>query len=211
MSRAEGVDDGGFPIYTDKNVRKVNAMRRAFSTPASDTPIIPTKGQALFTTAESLNDEPTSCANCIFYNSTAETCSLIGPRIPIKRFVYPKEATVDSKQIEYWPCCGMHEHGKPNTGAAIYRNSDDPDYLDLVWINAPKVGQEYGGANCGGVNGGDDCDHYLTEGKEEKWNSATGFCRALQTDVAAGDVCCLWQDDDELKWRDAVKIIKELL
>lgn len=211
MSRTDlKVESGGFPIFTDKQTRKVNAMRRAFSTPASDTPIIPTKGQALFVTAESMNNEPTSCYNCIFYNKGRD-CALIGARIPIRKLTYPKEPTADSKQIEYWPCCGMHEYGEPNTGTPVYRSTDDPDYLDLVWINAPRVGLELSGANCGGVNNGDDCDHYITNGKEEKWESATGFCRALQTDVAAGDVCCLWGDDDELKWRDAVKIIRELL
>lgn len=211
VSRADIVESGGFPIYTDKNVRKVNAMRRAFSTPASDTPIIPTKGQALFTTAESMHNEPSSCYNCVFYNSASATCALIGPRIPIRKFIYPLQPSADSKQVEYWPCCGMQQYGEPNSATAVYRASNDPDYMDLVWINAPRVGQEHGGANCGGCDGGDDCDHYLTDGKEEKWDSATGFCRALQTEVACGDVCTLWGDDDELHWRDAVKIQKELL
>lgn len=205
------IEQGGFPIYTDKQVRKVNAMRRAFSTPDSDTPIVPTKGQALFTTAESLNNEPTSCYNCIFYNSAALTCALIGPRVPIRKLVYPVRATADSKPVEYWPCCGMHQYGDANSGAAVYRANNDPDYLDLVWINASKVGQEHGGANCGGCDGGDDCDHYITSDDKPKWDSPTGFCRALQTEVACGDVCALWSDDDELKWRDAVKIQRELL
>lgn len=211
MTRADKIGDGGFPIYEGKAIRKINAMRRAWSLPASDRPIVPTKGQALFTTAESMNNEPSSCANCIFYNVDPGSCQLIGPRIPIKKFIYPKEATADSKQIEYWPCCGMQQYGQPNRGSALYRATNDPDYMDLVWINAPKVGQEQGGANCGGTCGGDDCDHYLVDGDVAKWDSPTGFCRALQTDVACGDICCLWQDDDELKWREAVKIINELL
>jgi len=211
MTRADNIEDGGFPVYEGKNIRKVNAMRRAWSLPASTSPVVPTKGQALFTTAESMNNEPASCANCIFYNVSPGSCQLIGSRIPIKKFVYPKEATADSKQIEYWPCCGMQQYGEPNRGPAKYRATNDPDYMDLVWINAPKVGQEIGGANCGGTNGGDDCDHYIVEGDTAKWDCPTGFCRALQTDVACGDICSLWGDDDELKWREAVKIINELL
>ena len=203
------IEQGGFPIYAANNLRKINAIRRAISQPASDSPVIPTKGQALFTTAEEMHDEPASCYNCQFYNQKAQRCALIGPRIPIRKLTYPKEPTQDSKPIEYWPCCSMQLYGQPNSGDAVYRASSDPDYLDLVWINAPKPGQEMGGANCGGSSGGDDCDHYLTEGKEEKWDSITGFCRALQTTVASGDVCSLWQDDDRLHWREAVKLIRE--
>lgn len=210
MSRVDEVESGGFPIYNEKQVRKVNAMRRAWSLPSSDSPVVPTKGQVLFTTAESMNNEPASCANCIFYNY-GKDCSLIGQRIPIRRFVYPATATADSKQIEYWPCCGMQQHGEPNKGTPVYRATNDPDYMDLIWINAPKIGLDISGANCGGCCDGDDCDHFQTDGDKEKWNSPTGFCRVLQTDVANGDVCTAWQDDDELKWREAVKIIQELL
>jgi hypothetical protein len=203
------IEPGGFPVYAKRNLPKINAIRRAISQPDYDSPIVPTKGQALFTTAEEMNDEPASCANCQFYNQKAETCALIGPRIPIRKFTYPKESTGDSKPIEYWPCCSMQLYGSGNNGDAVYRAQSDPDYLDLVWINAARPGQDFGGANCGGCDGGDDCDHYITEGKEEKWESATGFCRALQTTVACGDVCSLWQDDDEIRWREAVKIIRE--
>jgi hypothetical protein len=203
--------DGGFPIYGQKNLPKINAMRMAFSVPTSTTPVVNTKGEALFTTAEELHDEPASCYNCQFYNEKAETCSLMGRRTKIRKFIWPKAGSPDAKQIEYWPCCSMQFYGEPNKSEATYRTfAADPDYMGLIWINAPKPGQEYGGANCGGVNGGDDCDHYLTEGKEEKWESLTGFCRALQCEVAAGDVCCQWRDDDKLEWQDAQRVLGEL-
>jgi hypothetical protein len=202
------IEKGGFPIYADKQIQKINAIRRAISLPAVTSPVIPNKGQALFTTSEEMNDEPASCYNCQFYNEKAETCSIIGPRIKIRKILYPQEATDDSKPVEYWPCCSMQLYGKPNAETA-YRASSDPDYLDLVWINASKPGQEHGGANCGGCQGGDDCDHYITSGKKAKWESPTGFCRALQVTVACGDVCSLWQDDDELRWREASKLIEE--
>jgi hypothetical protein len=103
----------------------------------------------------------------------------------------------------------MQLYGKPNDAEAVYRSRSDPDYIDLVWINAGKPGQAHGGANCGGCSGGDDCDHYIVEGKKAKWDSPTGFCRALQVTVACGDVCSLWDDDDELHWREAQKLIEE--
>lgn len=203
------IKPGGFPIYEEKNLPKINAIRRAISLPAVKSPIIPTKGQALFTTAEEMNDEPASCYNCQFYNQKAESCAILGPRQKIRKILYPPRATADAQPVEYWPCCSMQLYGKPHDGEAVYRASSDPDYLDLVWINASKPGQEHGGANCGGCKGGDDCDHYLTEGTKAKWDSPTGFCRALQTTVACGDVCSLWGDDDELRWREAQKIIEE--
>jgi hypothetical protein len=200
------IESGGFPLYDEKILPKVNAMRRALSLPASESVPIASKGDVLFTTAEEMNDEPSSCANCIFYNE-GKSCSLIGERIKIRKFTYPREATADSKPVEYWPCCGMHYFGVPNTSAPTYKGTADPDYMGLIWINAAKPGQEHGGANCGGCNGGDDCDHYIVDGKEAKWDSPTGFCRVLQTNVACGDVCASWRDDDQLGWREAQKII----
>jgi hypothetical protein len=204
------IEKGGFPIYEDKKqFLKINAIRRAVSLPAVSTPIIPNKGQAMFTTAEEMHNEPSSCMNCQFWNEKAFTCQIIGPRIKVRKILYPKLETDDSKPIEYWPCCSMQFYGKPNGGDAIYRGATDPDYLDLLWINAPKPGQEHGGANCGGCDGGDDCDHYIVEGNKAKWDSPTGFCRALQVTVGCGDVCALWDDDDELPWREAQKLIAE--
>lgn len=195
------IEKGGFPVYDEKQLPKINAMRRAASLPDVKSPLIPSKGQALFTTAEEMNDEPASCLNCQFYNQKAETCVLIGARTKIRK--------IECEGIEYWPCCSMQLFGKPNHEKAVYRASSDPDYLGLTWINAGKTGQHHGGANCGGCAGGDDCDHYLTSGTQAKWDSPTGFCRALQTTVACGDVCSLWQDDDMMDWRTAQKHIGE--
>lgn len=204
------IEEGGFPVYDSKQIRKINAMRRAFSSPDTIEPVIPTKGDALFTTAEEMHDEPASCYNCQFYNEKAETCGIIGSRTPVRKITYPLAATADSKQIEYWPCCGMQLYGETNKGPAVYRSTSDPDYLGLVWINAEKPGQAQGGANCGGCNGGDDCDRYVTEGTKPKWETPTGFCRALQTTVACGDVCSLWRDDDILTWQAAQRLIGEI-
>jgi len=204
------ISTGGFPIYGEKQLRKVNAMRRAFSAPESSSAVVNTKGEALFVTAEEMNDEPASCYNCQFYNEKAQTCQIIGKRHIIKKLTWPKKETPDAKQIEYWPCCSMQLYGKPNQGEAKYLSSSDADYMGLIWINASEVGQQYGGANCGGSNGGDDCDHYTTDSGKAKWDSPTGFCRALQTTVACGDVCCQWRDDDTLNWQDAMRLIGEI-
>ena len=211
MSRSDlKILDGGFPVYGDAQLRKINAMRRAFSAPDSLDPVVNTKGEALFVTGEEMNNEPSSCYNCQFYNEKVKTCGLIGPRKIVLKFVWPKEATADSKQIEYWPDCSMHLFGETNKGAPVYYSNSDPDYIGLIWINAPKPGLPHGGANCGGANGGDDCDHYTTDGEKPKWESPTGFCRALQTTVACNDDCAQWRDDDTLQWQDAQRLIKDL-
>lgn len=200
MSRGDlHIEPGGFPVYGPAQIGKVNAMRRAKSLPEVDTPIIPTKGEALFTTAEEMHNEPASCDNCAFYDHPGRECNLIGPR--------PKIQKITKDGIDYWPCCSMHTYS-PEPLDLPTIGPGDPDYMGLTYINAAKVGQKHGGANCGGCDGGDDCDHYIVEGKMEKWESPTGFCRALQTTVACGDVCSLWRDDDELPWREAVKIIE---
>src|SRR5882762_1854128 len=106
MSRSDlKIIDGGFPVYGTKNLSKINAMRMAFSAPDSQSAVVNTKGEALFVTAEELNNEPASCYNCQFYNETAQTCGLIGKRHTIRKITWPKQATADAKQIEYWPCC----------------------------------------------------------------------------------------------------------
>lgn len=208
MSRKDlQIEEGGFPIYSAKQLPKIEAMRRAKSLPDVYSPIIPSKGQALFTTEEEMHDEPASCYNCQFYIESAERCALIGPRVPIRKLTYPEEKTADAIPIEYWPCCSMQLRGETKK-EEYYLTTCDPDSLDLTYINAPKPGQKLGGANCGGCNGGDDCDSYLVDGAVEKWESPTGFCRALQLTVACGDVCSLWEDDDQLHWRDALKIIQ---
>jgi hypothetical protein len=102
----------------------------------------------------------------------------------------------------------MHEHGEPNYGVEAFRGANSPTTLGLLWINAPRVGLEYGGANCGGCNGGDDCDFYMTD-IDDKREAPTGFCRVLQSEVANGDVCAAWNDDDKVDWQQAQAILAE--
>jgi hypothetical protein len=203
MSRDLEIEKGGFPLYAEKNLPKINAMRRVFSQPDFHGVPIIQPGQVLFDTAESIHDEPTSCYNCRTQNPRTLTCKRIGPELLVKKFI---RGGKDGNPIEYWPCCGMHDYGEPSDGACFAH--DDPTYLGLVWINAPEVGQAHGGANCAGINGGDDCDSYFTRDSKAKWESTTGFCRVLQKTVAAGDVCAAWQDDDEVSWQEAQQILK---
>ena len=197
------IENGGFPLYDEKNLPKVNAMRRVMSRPDFHGVPILQPSDVLFTTGESMQDHPASCYNCRTQNPKSLTCKRIGPEILVKKFT---RGGTDGNPIEFFPCCGMHDFGEPSEG--IFFTRDDPDYLGLVWINAPKVGQQFGGANCAGVNGGDDCDHYIVEGKKAKWDSVTGFCRVLQKNVAAADVCTAWTDDDVVSWREAAQWIK---
>ena len=196
-----------FLVYKLKHLRKVNAQRRALSQPTlAGVPVLQ-KGKVLYVTAAEMDNEPASCSNCIFYNKLG-SCQLIGPHVIVRKLVYPPRATPDAKPIEYWPCCGMHTFGQPNAGEEKFLAASDPAELDLVWINAPSVGLEHGGANCGGENGGDDCDHYMIAG-DDKRDARSGFCRVLQCEVQNGDVCSAWTDDDELSWDRAQNILKE--
>lgn len=194
-------------IYRAEDLRKVNSMRRANSQPTLTGVPVLSKEKVLFVGTAEMNNEPASCYNCVFYNSGA-SCQLIGPHVPICKFTYPRSATSDSKPIEYWPCCGMHQFGNPNFGPPRFIAANDPASLDLLWINAPSVGLEQGGANCGGSNGGDDCDHYTTP-TGDKRDAPHGFCRVLQCEVMNGDVCSAWDDDDKLSWNKAQAILKE--
>jgi hypothetical protein len=200
----------GFPVYDNRHLRKVNALRMASSTvgvPDTSVPVLDA-GQVGYLTAEEMNDIPCSCYHCTIYNKEAGTCGYMGPNIPVKKFIWPKESTADVKKIEYWPVCGAADPGEPHQGEAHYRLFPfrDPDNLGFGWINAPKIGLEYSGANCGGGNDGDDCDYYLIE-SGTKWDSATGWCRVMQKPVANGDVCACWTDDDWLDWRKGVEIL----
>jgi len=199
----------GFPIYKSKNLAKVNSLRRAASLVSIESPPILDKAQVLFSTSEERNGEPCSCYNCEFFNAGA-SCYFFGPGVNIRKFVYPPAPTADAKQIEYWPVCGLQHYGKPNKGRERFADHlADPDNSGLCWINAPRVGQEYGGANCGGTNGGDDCDYYDCEG-DDKRAAPTGTCRVIQTPVANGDVCAAWKDDDLIGWREAQTLLQEL-
>ena len=190
---------GGFPKYGSKQLGKVNAMRRANTQPDfMGIPIIH-DADVLYVKASEIGNKPASCYTCIFKNSKAGTCRLIGPSVLVQKFI--KEG------IEYWPCCGKHTYGTPNKEEAEYCTGENPSGLGLIWINAPYTAADYGGANCGGRSGGDDCDHYMTE-SDNKREVPKAFCRVLRHEVANGDVCCAWRDDDELDWEKAQNILQ---
>ena len=202
-----------FLVYKLKHLRKVNAQRRALSQPSVDFVPVLTKGQVLYVpagkmTAAGGDCAPASCYNCASYNY-GKSCMRIGQEIEVRKFTYPTRVTRDAEPIEYWPCCGMWDKGEPNREEETFVSANDPSDLGLIWINAPEVGQEYGGANCGGQNGGDDCDNYITEGSDKR-KEPTAFCRVLQAEVENGAVCAAWADDDQMTWQQAQNILKEL-
>lgn len=196
----------GFLVYEPENLRKINSIRRVISKPDAKLPPILNNGQVLFSAAEDAHGEPRSCYNCTFYNY-GRSCGLMGPEIQIRKFIWPTKATADSKQIEYWPVCGYWISGDPNYGEESFRAHISPEDAGLIWINAPKVGQKYGGSNCGGQNGGDDCDYWMTD-VADKREADTGFCRVLQRDTRNTECCACWQDDDRLSWQDAQERFK---
>ena len=159
--------------------------------------------QVMYTRASAMGGKPASCYTCQFQQSDL-TCGLLGSAIKVAKVTGHEDS---GDPIEYWPCCDMHDYGPANTGRPAYRNPlSKPDEVGLVWINAPKVGQAFGGANCGGDNGGDDCDHYLVS-SGEKWDNPQGVCRVLQHSVDNGDVCTAWWDDDILEWQEAQNLM----
>jgi hypothetical protein len=197
----------GFLLYKLKDIRKVNAQRDVLSQPhLRGVPVI-TKAEALYVSASEMHDEPASCYNCVRYNYD-RSCGIIGKGVPIRKFTYPEKSSDTEKAIEYWPCCGMHEYGQPNYGPEEFGTTNDPGGIGLGWINAPEPGVAHGGANCGGQNGGDDCDHYLTT-IDDKREAPTGFCRVLQMDVENGAVCGCWRDDDWVTYDRGINIIRE--
>lgn len=198
-----------FMVFRAEQLRKVNAQRRAASQPTiTDVPTL-TKGQVMYVPEGQMQGEPSTCYNCAFYNYD-RSCRLLGPKVSIKKFIYPQKATADAKRIEYWPCCGEWTRGEPNYGSEQFLGQlSSPDSVGLGWINAPEPGQDMGGANCGGKDGGDDCDHYITEGFDKR-AEPTAFCRVLQSQVECGAVCCAWMDDDWLTYDRAQNILREL-
>jgi hypothetical protein len=196
----------GFPEYGSEQLDKVNSMRADKTQPDFMGIPILKDGQVMLMSAEALGSKPASCATCTFKNADEENCMLLGPEITVSTVIGDEEY---GDPIEYWPCCSMHNYGENQTGEAQYLEPlKSPDELGLIWINASEPGQKYGGANCGGVNGGDDCDHYQVK-QGEKWDNPTGFCRVLQKEVGAGQVCAAWGDDDELSWQEAQQLLEK--
>lgn len=198
----------GFLVYTAETLKKINAQRRAGSRPDIYTVPTPSKGEVMFVPSASMGGEPATCYNCHFFNY-GKSCMLIGPWTKVKKFTYPVRETADAKPIEYWPCCSMWDRGEPNYGPEMFTAANDPELLGLIWINAPEVGQDIGGASCGGENGGDDCDHYMTEGNDKRLEPK-GFCRVLQTTIENGAVCAQWRDDDLLERMRVQDILNDL-
>jgi hypothetical protein len=197
----------GFLTYRAKNLRKINSIRRVISAPDAKLPPILNNGQVLFSSAESANCEPRSCYNCQFYNY-GRSCKLLGPNIEIHKLIWPPKPTLDSKQIEYWPVCGYWMYGDPAYGKEDFKEYPiTPDDAGLCWINAPEMGLEASGSCCGGQQGGDDCDYFMTS-VADKRQADTGFCRVLQRDTNNMDCCTAWNDDDLVSWRTALERFK---
>lgn len=196
----------GFLSYKTEHLRKVNAIRRIISAPDAKLPPILNNGQVLFSAADDADNEPRSCYNCPFFNYE-RSCMLMGEGIEIHKLIWPPEATSDSKRIEYWPVCGYWVIGEPNYGREKFIASISPDDAGLGWVNAPEVGQIMGGTCCGGRNGGDDCDLWMTGGSDKR-DEDTGFCRVLQCDTNNMDCCGCWIDDDWVSWQTAQERFK---
>jgi hypothetical protein len=208
MSRAGlKIEDGGFPIYADRNLPKINAWRRAASMPDLRQAPVLTKGQVLFSTGESAHHEPRSCFNCPMYFESAARCKYFGGRIKLHKFTVGEQ---DKNPIEYWPVCGYWTYGKPSEGEPQFLESKiDPEDAGLGWTNAPRPGMPLSGTCCGGGEGGDDCDYWFTAGDEAKWNASIGTCRVLQTLTANMDCCAAWTDDDWIPWQTAQQFQKD--
>lgn len=186
---------------------KWNAERDIRSRLQSDDLPIMDKGQVQFKTGESCSLQPASCYNCVFMNRD-NTCAIMSPEIRVEKFVWPEQPKTGEIQIEYWPWCGRHTWGRPPQSDPYHCADEDPNDLGLTWINAPSLGLKYGGANCGGTNGGDNCDNYQSDEKPDQ--SHVGFCRVLQQNVRPDDRCAAWQDDDEVTWQRAQEVLKGL-
>ena len=192
----------GFPEYGASELPKVNTMRSDKTQPDFMGVPILHDGQVMLCTAEAIGNKPASCYTCTFYDGDSK-CGLMGPSIVVAKVTGDQEY---KNPIEYWPCCSMHNFGEPND--CEIEPFKSPESLGLIWINASKPGQPYGGANCAGVEGGDDCDHFQVK-QGEKWDSESGFCRVLQHEVGAGQVCAAWGDDDILNWNDAQQLLQK--
>jgi hypothetical protein len=204
MGRDENkpAETGGFIEYDERQLPKVDSMRRDKTQPDFFGVPILKDSDVGFVTSAQIGDKPASCYTCHRQLSNF-TCKLLGPEITVKTVIGHEES---GDPIEYWPCCSVHEYGDPEKEISYKEKLSSPDELGLIWINAPEVGQEFGGANCAGVEGGDDCDHYIVK-SGDKWENPQAYCRVLGHQVEAGDVCAAWRDDDELPWQEAQQLL----
>jgi hypothetical protein len=196
------VEPGGFVVYDEDQLAKIDSMRRDKSQPDFYGIPILHDSDVGFVKASEIGNLPASCYTCQKQNPD-ETCYLLGPEIKVAKVTGHADS---GDPIEYWPCCSSHQFGEQAKEVSYSAEVSSPDTLGLIWINAPEVGQKFSGANCAGVEGGDDCDHYLVE-SGEKWDNPQGVCRVLQHSVGAGDVCSAWRDDDELSWDEAQQLM----
>lgn len=194
-------EPGGFIEYGPEQLAKVDSMRRDKSQPdLMGIPILHDE-DAMYRRASEIGDKPASCYTCTMMKD--DTCSLLGPGVSTKKVTGSRES---GDPIEYWPFCKRFTYGTP---AGKYAEKfENPNTIGLIWINASKPGQKFGGANCGGGNGGDDCDNYIVKGKVEKWDAEQGHCRVLAHTVNNGDLCTAWRDDDILQWEEAQNLLK---
>lgn len=197
-----------FKIYTAEDIRKINSQRRVQSAPGDKTVPILDEAGILFSSAKEAHDEPRSCVNCPLWNY-GRSCMIHAEHIVVRKFIWPKRATADAKRIEYWPVCGYWMYGQPNYGPPKHVASIDPDTSGLGWVNAPEVGLEHSGSCCGGRNGGDECDLWITKEADAR-EADSGFCRVLQKDTANMDCCGAWEDDDWVYWQTAQERLREL-
>lgn len=202
-------EPGGFVEYGKEQLPKIDSMRRDKTQPDFYGVPVLNDSDVAFTTAEQLGNKPASCYTCARQNLDM-TCNLLGPGVKVEKVTGSRDS---GDPIEYWPCCGDHEYCEDVANgkrlAPDYKDQlDSPQSLGLIWINVPKTGQKFGGANCGGLDGGDDCDHYMVHGKKEKWDVTSAYCRILAHDVAGGAVCRAWRDDDQLPFAEAQMLLR---
>lgn len=194
------------PVYQPKHLVKINAMRQAESVEAPPGRRV-TKGQVLYVTAASRNDEPNSCYNCIFFNAAKKRCALMSDGVIIRKLT----TGLPFKAIDYFPVCGYQVYGKPNgANHPAPEYPLDPDYAGLIWTNVPEYGKALGGVSCGGQNNGDDCDYWepLTNVKSKR-DETLGICKLLDCPTNNGDCCAAWQDDDAMSWQNAQTILRK--
>lgn len=196
-------EPGGFIEYGKEQLPKVDAMRRDKSQPDFYGIPILQGSDVGYVKASEIGGKPASCYTC-HMQLPDETCHLLGPEIKVSTVTGHGES---GDPIEYWPCCSHHQFGETRNEIEYEEILQTPEGVGLIWINAPEPGQEFGGANCGGVEGGDDCDHYMVE-SGDKWENPQGYCRVLAHTVNAGDVCAAWRDDDELTWDEAQQLMQ---
>lgn len=105
-------EPGGFVEYGKEQLPKVDSMRRDKSQPDFYGVPILNASHVLFVKASEIGGKPASCYTCQKQQSDY-TCFLLGPEIKVSTVTGHKDS---GDPIEYWPCCGSQQYGKPATG-----------------------------------------------------------------------------------------------